>query len=45
MTDEIQNYMDEWSSYDFDTEETEYIVDTMCEVMRIVDVDIDDIMI
>lgn len=45
MTDEIQTYLDEWDSYDFDTEETEYVVDTMCEVMRMVDVDINDILI
>jgi hypothetical protein len=44
-TDAIQTYLDEWDSYDFDTEETEYVVDTMFQILRMVDVDVDDILI
>ena len=45
LTNNIQTYIDDWDSFDFDTEETEYIVDVMCEVMRMVDVDCNDLLI
>jgi len=44
LTDEIQNYMVKWNYFDFDTEELEYIVDVKCEVMRMIDVDSDEIL-
>ncbi|QHT69130.1 DUF4844 domain-containing protein [Rhodocytophaga rosea] len=43
MTDEIQTYLDEWDKVEFDTEETYYITDILCEVMAIANVKVDDI--
>jgi hypothetical protein len=45
LTEEVQQYLDEWDSFDFDTEETEYILDIMCGVLQMVDVDCNDIVI
>ena len=30
---DIQNWFNEWDSYDYDTEEVEFIVDIMCKQM------------
>ena len=31
----IQSWFNEWDSFDFDTEETEFIVDKMAEIMNL----------
>lgn len=45
LKEEIQTYLDEWDNLDFDTEEVEWMLDSMGEVMRIVNIDCDDILI
>ena len=45
MTNEIQQYMDEWDKFGFDTEETYYIADILCEVMAMIEVNVNDIRI
>jgi hypothetical protein len=45
LTSEIQTYLDDWDSYDYDSEETEYMVDVMCHIMRLVDVDCNKLLI
>lgn len=44
MKEDIKGYMDDWDGADFDTEENEYVVDTMCQVMRMVEVDCNDVL-
>lgn len=41
----IQGYLDEWDSFDFDTEETEFIVDVKCELMSLIGVNCQDLLI
>jgi uncharacterized protein YecA (UPF0149 family) len=45
MENKIQSYLDDWDSYDYDTEETEYIVDVMCQIMQMVDMDCNKLLI
>ena len=35
----LQDWFNEWDNFEFDTEETEFIVDIMCEAMNIVNID------
>jgi len=45
LIEQIQIWIDDWDSYDFDTEETEFIVEKMCDAMKICHVDCQSILI
>ena len=42
---QIQEWINEWDSFDFDTEETEFIVDVMCDCMRKINFDFQKLLI
>ncbi len=41
----IQAYLDDWDSFDFDTEETAFILDVKCELIQLLGVNCQDLLI
>ncbi|WNJ17117.1 DUF4844 domain-containing protein [Pontibacter sp. G13] len=45
LLEEVQKFFDDWDNFDFDTEESEYIVDVMCEPLLLAGVDVQSLII